>query len=215
MKSFTILTLSLALMAVACSKGVVNEHKALQSELDDYATLYPANKDSGSLFIDGFEIKSIAIFEFSLDEIDDIGREYLKCSKVYLDGFDTLINYFYTGGILYLVSNECALPSEKIKKIRDLYENVKDYSPTSKVTKPWDDLSKLHESSLDKLYLSPPRGNSDPIFWTKDHVAICIERSHNSKSSDLIFDKDENFNQSLAESCRQQLFNYGKKPTKP
>ncbi len=215
MKLSTILMLSLALMITACSNGVVNEHKALQSELQDYATLYPANKAGGSLFVDGFEIKSIAVFEFSLDEIDDIGREYLKCSKVYLDGFDTLINYFYTGGILYLISNECALPSEKVQKIRDLNGNVKDYSPASKVTRPWDDLSKLHESSLDKLYLSPPHGNGDPIFWTKDHVAICIERSHNSKNSDAIFDKDESFNQSLAESCRQQLINYGKIPSKP
>lgn len=207
--------LSLTSMTAACSAGVADEHKALQSELEGYATLYPANKDGGSLFVDGFEIKSIAVFEFSVDEIDDIGRDYLECSKVYLDSFYEIINYFYIGGILYLINNECELPSEKTQKIKDLNENAKNYSLKSKATKPWDDLSKLHAGSLEELYIAPPHGNGDPIFWTKDHVAICIERSHNNKVSDIEHAKGESFNASLAESCRQQLINYGKIPSKP
>ena len=214
MKPYIILMLSLTFITLGCSNGVVDEHRALQSELEGYAMLYPAAKEGGSLFIDDFEVKTIAVFEFSLDEIDDIGRSYIKCSDVYLDGFYTLINYFYIGGILYLVNNECVLPSEKVQKIKDLSQRVKSYSPISKATRPWDDLSKLYESSLDKLYIPPPHGNGDLVFWTEDNVAVCIERSNNSKSSDLRFDKDESFNQSLAESCRQQLINYGKAPSK-
>lgn len=202
--------LSSLLLITGCSDSIVKEHKELQKELLDYATLYPAKDGGGSLFVDGFEIKNIAVFELSLDEIDDIGRDYVNCSEVYLDGFDTLIGSFYIGGILYLINNECALPSVKIEKIKGLSQRVKSYSPLSEATKPWNDLSKLYGSNLDKLYIPPPHGNGDPMFWTRDNVAVCVERSNNSKNSDVVFGKDENFSASIAQSCRQQLINYGK-----